>query len=43
MEDQEEPKEKICFHIRAYYFRENAPAYCPDCNNYVDGDKETEL
>lgn len=24
-----------CEHQRAYSFHENAPMYCPDCNEYV--------
>lgn len=27
-----------CKHDNAYFFHENAPEYCPDCNCYVDGD-----
>ena len=26
----------MCNHQRLYYFHENAPAYCPDCDNYLD-------
>jgi len=29
--------EKKCKHENAYYFHENAPAYCPDCEEYIDG------
>ena len=25
-----------CTHKNAYYFHDNAPAYCPDCKKYVD-------
>lgn len=25
-----------CRHYNAYYFHENAPAYCPDCNSYPE-------
>lgn len=28
-----------CKHEKAYWFHENAPAYCPTCDNYVDGGK----
>jgi hypothetical protein len=28
-----------CKHKKAYFFHENAPAYCPDCKNYIDGGK----
>ena len=24
-----------CRHRNAYYFHDNAPMYCPDCNEYV--------
>lgn len=27
----------MCKHKRRYYFHENAPAFCPDCESYVDG------
>jgi len=30
---------KKCKHVKSYHFHENAPAYCPDCDNYVDGGK----
>lgn len=34
------PVEKIeCIHENAQFFHENAPMHCPDCNNYIDGDK----
>lgn len=29
-----------CKHKRAYYFHENAPLYCPDCNQYIDGNEQ---
>lgn len=33
-------KNKIkCKHTKAYFFHENAPAYCPDCDSYIDGGK----
>jgi hypothetical protein len=28
-----------CTHKNSYFFHENAPKYCPDCNNYIDGGK----
>jgi hypothetical protein len=31
-------KEK-CTHENAYFFHENAPKYCPDCDKYIDGGK----
>lgn len=27
----------VCRHKRSFYFHENAPAYCPDCDCYLDG------
>jgi hypothetical protein len=27
----------ICDHKKRYYFHENAPSFCPDCESYVDG------
>lgn len=29
--------EEKCKHEHAYCFHENAPAYCPECKNYIDG------
>lgn len=26
-----------CKHKNAYFFHENAPAYCPNCDRYIDG------
>lgn len=26
-----------CNHDKAYFFHDNAPMYCPDCGNYIDG------
>lgn len=28
-----------CNHKNSYHFHNNAPAYCPDCDSYVDGDR----
>ena len=28
-----------CKHKKAYFFHENAPAYCTSWDSYVDGDK----
>lgn len=28
-----------CKHYNAYFFHDNAPMYCPDCKNYIDGGK----
>ena len=32
-----------CSHKRAYYFHDNAPQYCPDCGQYVDGGNAEEF
>lgn len=32
-------KSKTCKHSNAYYFHDNAPQYCPDCKQYIDGGK----
>lgn len=35
-----QPKDKSvkdCKHKKAYFFHDNAPAYCPDCKKYLDG------
>ena len=34
-----EPVEDECKHENREFFHENAPAYCPDCGSYVDGEK----
>lgn len=28
-----------CKHENSYHFHDNAPKYCPDCDNYIDGNK----
>ena len=30
--------QKKCDHENSYHFHNNAPAYCPECDSYVDGD-----
>lgn len=30
-------KKLKCKHKRAYHFHENAPRYCPDCKQYIEG------
>lgn len=27
----------ICKHNNAFFFHDNAPMYCPQCESYVDG------
>jgi hypothetical protein len=27
----------ICKHNNAFFFHENAPLYCPQCESYIDG------
>lgn len=39
---QETTKQK-CKHNNAYFFHDNAPMYCPDCDNYIDGGQVIKL
>jgi len=28
----------VCNHKKSYYFHDNAPPFCPDCENYLTPD-----
>jgi len=38
--DTMKDSDSMCNHDNAYYFHENAPAYCPSCKEYIDGGRE---